>query len=68
MIEIEVKPHDTLDFVQKLTETEYEYQRSPIGKAITGNEYGLDLAFSIDELEEIAEYLMVYVKHNREEE
>lgn len=67
MIEIAFTPHDSLEFVTKLTQAEHEVPTNPLKKAITGEKTVLLEAFDLDELEEIAEYIQIYVKHRRAE-
>ena len=68
MTEITFRPHDALEFVQKLIDAQYEQEATPLEKAITKKEYILYDAFDLDELEEIAEHILVYVKYHRQKE
>lgn len=68
MIDMTFTPHDAMGFVQELTQAQHEVPANPLTKAMFKEDTVLFDAFDLDELEEIAEYIQVYVKHRRKEQ
>ncbi len=61
-------PTDPIEVAQMLINSTYEYESSALEKALykCGDTRTTE-RYSIDDLEQIAEHLLVYCKHNREE-
>lgn len=61
-------PIDPIEAAQMLINSTYEYELSDLGKALykCGDTRTTE-RYSIDDLEQIAEHLLVYCKHHREE-
>lgn len=68
MIEIAFEPHEPMEFVQKLVKAEHEVELSGLYKQLAGKDTEMYDAFELDELEEIAEYILIHVKHRRAEQ
>ena len=51
-----------------LINAEGEYEHNPLEKAFCGTDKGTYRIFEISELRQIAEHLLVYCNHNKEEE
>ena len=62
-------PTDPMEVTQMLINSTYEYELSDLEKAFfkCGDTRTTE-RYSIDDLEQIAEHLLVYCKHNREDE
>ena len=62
-------PTDPIEVAQMLINSTYEYELSALDKALykCGDTRTTE-RYSIDDLEQIAEHLLVYCKHNRESE
>ena len=62
-------PTDPMEVAQMLINSTYEYESSTLEKALykCGDTRTTE-RYSIDDLEQIAEHLLVYCKHNREDE
>ena len=61
-------PFDALETANMLINAEYSEQTSSIEKAFTGCNVVKGDIYSVDDLEQIAEHLLVYCKHNKESE
>lgn len=61
-------PFDALETANMLINAEYSRQTSSVEKAFTGCNVEKGHIYSVDDLEQIAEYLLVYCKHNKESE
>ena len=59
-------PFDALETANMLINAEYSEQTSSIEKAFTGRNVVKGDIYSVDDLEQIAEHLLVYCKHNKE--
>ena len=60
-------PFDALETANMLINATYSRQTSSVEKAFTGCNAAKEDIYSIDDLEQIAEHLLVYCKHNKEE-
>ena len=60
-------PFDALETANILINAEYSRQTSSVEKAFTGCNVAKGHIYSVDDLEQIAEHLLVYCKHNRED-
>ena len=60
-------PFDALETANMLINAEYSRQTSSAEKAFTGCNVAKGHIYSVDDLEQIAEHLLVYCKHNKEE-
>ena len=62
-------PTDPIEVAQMLINSTFEYESSTLEKALykCGDTRTTE-RYSIDDLEQIAEHLLVYCKHNREDE
>ena len=65
--EIEL-PSDPIEVAQMLINAKIEYEPTSLEKALCSNIKPLVDKYSIDDLEQIAEHLLVYCKHNRKDE
>ena len=63
MIEL---PFDALETANMLINATYSRKTSNVEKAFTGCNAAKEDIYSIDDLEQIAEHLLVYCKHNKE--
>jgi hypothetical protein len=54
-----------IDAASAIIEAECEFENSPLLKLLTGCEKTSQVAFSVDELEEIAEHLLTYAKYEK---
>ena len=61
-------PFDALETANMLINAEYSRQTSSVEKAFTGCNVAKGHIYSVDDLEHIAEHLLVYCKHNKESE
>ena len=61
-------PFDPLETANMLINAEYSRQTSSVEKTFTGCNVAKGHIYSVDDLEQIAEHLLVYCKHNREDE
>ena len=61
-------PFDAIETANMLINAEYSRQTSSVEKAFTGCNVAKGHIYSVDDLEQIAEHLLVYCKHNREDE
>ena len=61
-------PLDALETANMLINAEYSRQTSSVEKAFTGCNVAKGHIYSVDDLEQIAEHLLVYCKHNKESE
>lgn len=61
-------PFDALETANMLINAEYSRQTSSVEKAFTGCNVAKGHIYSVDDLEQIAEHLLVYCKHHREDE
>ena len=61
-------PFDALETANMLINAEYSRQTSSVEKAFTGCNVAKGHIYSVDDLEQIAEHLLVYCKHNKESE
>ena len=61
-------PFDALETANMLINAEYSRQTSSAEKAFTGCNVAKGHIYSVDDLEQIAEHLLVYCKHNKESE
>lgn len=59
-------PFDALETANMLINAEYSRQTSSVEKAFTGRNAAKGHIYSVDDLEQIAEHLLVYCKHNKE--
>ena len=59
-------PFDALETANMLINATYSRQTSSAEKAFTGCNVAKGHIYSIDDLEQIAEHLLVYCKHNKE--
>lgn len=59
-------PFDALETANMLINAEYSRQTSSVEKAFTGCNVAKGHIYSVDDLEQIAEHLLVYCKHNKE--
>ena len=59
-------PFDALETANMLINAEYSRQTSSGEKALTGCNVAKGHIYSVDDLEQIAEHLLVYCKHNNE--
>ena len=64
MIEL---PFDALETANMLINATYSRKTSSVEKAFTGCNVVKGDIYSVDDLEQIAEHLLVYCKHNKEE-
>ena len=60
-------PFDAIETANMLINAEYSRQTSSVEKTFTGCNVAKGHIYSVDDLEQIAEHLLVYCKHNREE-
>ena len=61
-------PFDPLETANMLINATYSRQTSSVEKAFTGCNVAKGDIYSVDDLEQIAEHLLVYCKHNKESE
>ena len=61
-------PFDPLETANMLINAKYSRQTISVEKAFTGCNVAKGCIYSVDDLEQIAEHLLVYCKHNREDE
>lgn len=61
-------PTEPIKVADILINAEGEYEHNPIVKKICGNDKGTYQIFDISELRQIAEHLLIYCNHNKEEE
>ncbi len=61
-------PTEPIKVADMLINAEGEYEHNPIVKKICGTDKGTYRIFEISELRQIAEHLLVYCNHNKEEE
>ena len=61
-------PFDALETANILINATYSRKTSNVEKAFTGCNVAKGHIYSVDDLEQIAEHLLVYCKHNREDE
>ena len=61
-------PFDALETANMLINATYSRKTSGVEKAFSGCNVVKEDIYSIDDLEQIAEHLLVYCKHNRENE
>lgn len=61
-------PFDALETANMLINATYSRKTSNVEKAFTGCNVVKEDMYSIDDLEQIAEHLLVYCKHNKESE
>lgn len=59
-------PFDPLECANYLINATYEREANSVEKAVTGDATITRDKYSIDDLEQIAEHLLVYCKHNKE--
>ena len=59
-------PFDALETANMLINATYSRKTSSVEKAFTGCNAAKEDIYSIDDLEQIAEHLLVYCKHNKE--
>lgn len=59
-------PFDPLETANMLINAEYSRQTSSVEKAFTGCNVAKGHIYSVDDLKQIAEHLLVYCKHNKE--
>lgn len=63
----EFLPTEPIKVAEMLINAEGEYEHNPIAKKICGTDKGTYRIFEISELRQIAEHLLVYCNHNKEE-
>lgn len=61
-------PTEPIKVAEMLINAEGEYEHNPLEKAFCGTDKGTYRIFEISELRQIAEHLLVYCNHNKEEE
>ena len=61
-------PFDALETANMLINAEYSRQTSSVEKAFTGCNVVKGDIYSVDDLEQIAEHLLLYCKHSRKED
>ncbi len=61
-------PTEPIKVADMLINAEGEYEHNPIVKKICGTDKGTYRIFEISELRQIAEHLLIYCNHNKEEE
>lgn len=61
-------PTEPIKVADMLINAEGEYERNPLEKAFCGTDKGTYRIFEISELRQIAEHLLIYCNHNKEEE
>lgn len=61
-------PREPIKVADMLINAEGEYERNPIEKAFCGTDKGAYRIFEVPELRQIAEHLLIYCNHNKEEE
>lgn len=61
-------PFDALETANYLINATYEVEVDGLAKVMAGTDNIRRDKYSIDELEQIAEHLLVYCKHNKEQE
>lgn len=61
-------PTEPIKVADILISAEGEYEHNPLEKAFCGTDKGTYSIFEISELRQIAEHLLVYCNHNKEEE
>ena len=61
-------PFDALETVNMLINATYSRKTSNVEKAFTGCNVAKGHIYSVDDLEQIAEHLLVYCKHSRKED
>lgn len=61
-------PTEPIKVAEMLINAEEEYEHNPLVKKICGNDKGAYQIFDISELRQIAEHLLIYCNHNKEEE
>ena len=61
-------PFDPLETVNMLINATYSRKTSNVEKAFTGCNVAKGHIYSVDDLEQIAEHLLVYCKHNGEDD
>ncbi len=65
---VDFLPTEPIKVAEMLINAEGEYEHNPLVKKICGNDKGTYQIFDISELRQIAEHLLVYCNHNKEEE
>lgn len=65
---VDFLPTEPIKVADMLINAEGEYEHNPIVKKICGTDKGAYRIFEISELRQIAEHLLVYCNHNKEEE
>lgn len=61
-------PTEPIKVADILINAEGEYERNPLAKAFCGTDKGTYRIFDVSELRQIAEHLLIYCNHNKEEE
>lgn len=61
-------PTEPIKAAEMLINAEGEYEHNPLAKAFCGTDKGTYRIFDASELRQIAEHLLVYCNHNKEEE
>lgn len=61
-------PTEHIKVAEMLINAEGEYEHNPIAKKICGTDKGTYRIFDVSELRQIAEHLLVYCNHNKEEQ
>lgn len=61
-------PTEPIKVAEMLINAEGEYEHNPVVKKICGTDKGTYRIFEISELRQIAEHLLIYCNHNKEEE
>lgn len=61
-------PTEPIKVAEMLINAEGEYEQNPIAKKICGTDKGTYRIFDVSELRQIAEHLLVYCNHNKEEQ
>lgn len=60
-------PCNPMEVALMLINSEFAYETSSFQRALGSNEYEITERYTIDELEQIAEHLLIHCRHNSEE-
>lgn len=65
---VDFLPTEPIKVADMLINAEGEYEHNPLAKALCGEDKGTYRIFDVSELRQIAEHLLVYCNHHKEEE
>ena len=61
-------PINPMEVALMLINADYEYETSSYQRALGAGEHAVTERYTIDELEQIAEHLLIHCRHNKEDE